>query len=110
MKKTNILSLLSLAPVFIALILGTFVIFSTGFLPKRLPLFYSLPWGEEQLATPQQFLIIPALIISISLINLMFSWQLHESQNFFKKVLAFTSTITTLILVISLLKIFLLFI
>lgn len=104
------ISLVGLTPVFIALILGTFIIFSTGFLPKRLPLFYSLPWGEEQLATPQQFFIIPALIICISLINLMLSWQLHESQNFFKKILIFTSVITTLILIVSLLKIFLLFI
>ncbi|OGE14716.1 hypothetical protein A3F00_03450 [Candidatus Daviesbacteria bacterium RIFCSPHIGHO2_12_FULL_37_11] len=110
MSRIHLSSLLSFVSVITAIILGLFVFFSAGFLPKRLPLFYSLPWGEKQLATPQQFLIIPALIICISLINLMFSWQLHERQHFFMIILSVTSLITTIILAVSVIKVILLFV
>lgn len=80
------------------------------FLPPRLPLFYSLPWGDGQLATHQQFLIIPASIALIALLNLVLSWQLHPSQSFFKKVLIFSSVVVSLILTIAFIKIVLNFI
>lgn len=110
MKNLNTLTLLSLSSVIAALILSIFILISFGFLPKKLPLFYSLPWGEEQLAIPQQLLIIPALIICISLTNLIISWQLHQSQHFFKLTLIVTLITASLILIISFLKIFFIFI
>lgn len=79
-------------------------------LPPRLPLFYSLPWGDGQLATHQQLLIIPASIALITLLNLVLSWQLHPSQSFFKKVLIFSSIVVSLILTIAFIKIVLNFI
>ena len=95
-------SLLSCAS---AIIIAILILLGGSVLPPRLPLFYSLAWGEEQLATLQQFLIIPSLIIVISLINLMISWQLHQSQYFFKFILSFTSLLCVLILIISAVKI-----
>lgn len=80
------------------------------FLPPKLPLFYSLPWGDTQLTTHQQFFIIPASITLITLLNLIISWQLHLSQSFFKKVLLLSSLVTTLILTITFIKIVLIFI
>lgn len=110
MKKINIFSTISFATVSTALVLVVFILVSFSFLPKRLPLFYSLPWGEEQLSTPQQLLIIPSLIICITLINIVLSWQLHKSQYFFKLILSFTAVISSVLLLVSLLKIFFLFI
>lgn len=75
------------------------------FLPQKLPLFYSLPWGDKQLANLQQFFILPASIILITLINLILSWNLHQSQFYFKIVLLISSLIFSLILTISFLKI-----
>lgn len=80
------------------------------FLPTKLPLFYSLAWGEAQLATHQQFLIIPASITLIALLNLIISWQLHPQQVFFKKVLLSSSLIISLILTVAFVKIILNFI
>lgn len=96
---------------FILSLMITLTIFTTlGFLPTRLPLFYSLPWGDRQLATHQQFLIIPASISLIALLNLIISWQLHPSQSFFKKVLLGSSIVVSLILTITFIKIILNFV
>lgn len=93
-----------LSPLILSLII-TIAVFLLKFLPPRLPLFYSLPWGEGQLATYQQFLIIPAIISLITLINLIISWQLHPSQVFFKKMLILSPIVISLILTITLIKI-----
>lgn len=80
------------------------------FLPPKLPLFYSVAWGEGQLATHQQFLIIPISILLIMPLNLVVSWQLHPSQSFLKKVLLVSSAVVSFILTISLIKTILMFI
>lgn len=108
-KQRDLYFSLGLIPFFIALILTIFILIFFQFLPPRLPLFYSLPWGEEQLANHQQFFIIPASVILIDLVNLALIWHLHPSQSFFKKLLIFTSLITTLIFLITFIKIFLIF-
>lgn len=79
-------------------------------MPPKLPLFYSVAWGEGQLATHQQFFIVPASIILIAPLNLIISWQLHPSQSFLKKVLLISSAVVGLILTIALIKIVLMFI
>ena len=76
-----------------------------NFLPPKLPLFYSLPWGDNQLGNRAQLLIIPGIIILVTLFNLILSWQLHSSQSFFKKILLFSSLLASLILTITFLKI-----
>ena len=106
LKSLNI-NLLSLI---FALILAILILFLPKFLPDKVPLFYSLPWGDSQLAKNFQVLIIPLSIASITLINLIISWQLHESQIFFKKILKFISLLSVLILTTTLIKIILIFI
>lgn len=86
-----------------------FILIFFRHLPPKLPLFYSLPWGDEQLANHQQFLIIPASIALIALLNLIISWQLHPSQVFFKKILLTSSLLNSFILTITFVKIFLIF-
>lgn len=100
----------NLLPLMVAAVLGLFILLFSPLLPTKLPFFYSLSWGDKQLATHGQFFIIPAIITLITLINLIISWQLHYQQLFFKKVLLFASFITTLILTMTLIKIVLIFI
>lgn len=101
---------IGLSPLILALLLSFTIIILLKFLPPRLPLFYSLPWGDGQLATHQQFLIIPASIALITLLNLIISWQLHYQQIFFKKVLLLSSAVVSLILTITFIKIVLIFV
>lgn len=100
--------LLSL-PLAITLIISLFILIFFQFLPPKLPLFYSLPWGNAQLANHQQFFIIPASIVLINLINLLIIWHLHPSQVFFKKMLTVSSLVITLIFLTTFIKIFFIF-
>lgn len=101
---------IGLFPLVLSIITALTIVILLNFLPPKLPLFYSLPWGEDQLATHQQFFIIPASIALIAPLNLVISWQLHPSQSFLKKVLLVSSTIVSFILTLTLIKIVLMFI
>lgn len=103
-------NLLNLFPLFLAIILAIFIALLPSVLPHKLPLFYSLPWGENQIATPTQFFIIPAIIVLISLINLSICAQLHPTQTFFKKILQIASLVSSIILTITFIRIVLIFI
>lgn len=102
--------LINFLPLLLAITLGILVAFFPMFLPNKLPLFYSLPWGSSQIAGTQQFFIIPAIIVLITLVNLTLSWQLHKTQTFFKTILLVSSLISSLILTISIVKIMFIFI
>lgn len=108
--KNNLFIWTTLFAAFMAISLSLFILIFFKILPNKLPFFYSLPWGERQLANHAQFLIIPATIILITLINLIVSKQLHPYQSFLKTTLNLTSIITTVILTIAFIKIVLIFI
>lgn len=90
----------------------TLVTFSVFYnkLPDRLPLFYSLSWGEAQLATKQQFLLLPVAMVLIGLINTLIASQLHSVQYLLKRILMSSLIIIDLILLITALKIIFIFI
>ncbi len=110
LNSKKVILWLSLLPLLLSLGLTIFILLSTKILPPKLPLFYSLPWGDKQLASQQQLLIIPSSIILIALFNLVISWQLHLNLSFFKKILLLASLLISLILTITLIKIVLIFI
>lgn len=97
-------------PLFLSSLMTLFILISAQILPPKLPLFYSLPWGEKQLVDHRQVLIIPACIALVTLCNLIISWQLHPQQSFFKNALFFSSQLVSLILTITFLKTILIFI
>lgn len=102
--------LLSLFPVVLALIITSAILILKDTLPPTLPLFYSLSWGEEQLAKIHQLLIIPATFLCISLINLIVFLQLNNNYLAFKRILSLSSVIISLILTISFLRVVSIFI
>ncbi|MBI3103604.1 hypothetical protein HYZ05_01560 [Candidatus Daviesbacteria bacterium] len=106
-KNQSLLVVISLSCAFT---IAAVILIFFRFLPEKLPLFYSLPWGEAQLAHHRQFLILPVSIILICTFNFILSQQLHHSQSFFKKVLILSSLISTLILSVTFIKIILIFI
>lgn len=87
----------------------TFFVFYNK-LPDRLPLFYSLSWGEAQLATKQQFLLLPVAMVLIGLINTLIASQLHSVQFLLKRMLMGSLIIIDLILLITALKIIFIFV
>lgn len=98
------------SPLILSLILTLIITIFFKSLPAKLPLFYSAPWGEKQLATHTEFLILPASIIAITLLNFTITSQLHPSQSYFKKMLLIASCLISLILTLTFIKIVLNFV
>lgn len=77
-------------------------------LPPQLPLFYSRPWGEEQLTTPFGLLLLPTLSLLIGAINVFLPLLLPYRQKLISQILGGTSAIFSLLCLITLTKIILL--
>lgn len=79
-------------------------------LPPRLPLFYSLPWGESQLVSREQFLLLPLSLLLIVLTNYFFASQLHPGQIVLKRMLLSSLAVVNLIMTFTIIKIVSIFI
>lgn len=86
------------------------LLFFYNVLPAKLPLFYSLPWGQTQLVTKQQFLLLPLVLLLINLLNFTTASQLHHSQIVLKKLLVFGLILIDLIITMTATKILFIFI
>lgn len=86
------------------LITMTYLIFYKT-ISTKIPLFYSLAWGEAQLATKQQFLILPSALLLIGLINSAIAWNLHSSQHVLKRILMSSCIFIDLIFFVAAIKI-----
>lgn len=108
-KKINLQTVIIVSPIILSFIIAILILLLQSFLPFKMPFFYSLTWGEEQLATLPQFLIIPALSLCFTLINLMVTWQLKNNQILLKQILIYSSFVSIGILAVGIIKIFFLF-
>lgn len=87
--------------ILLSLILSLVYLFYYESLPNQIPFFYSLPWGETQLASKNQFFILPSLIVLSALINLTITWHLHSSQLTMKRIIVSSTTIIALLTTIA---------
>lgn len=110
LRAEDNLILLGLLPI-LTIILFTVIIFSlSAFLPKKLPLFYSLAWGDKQLVEKHQFLILPAILAILTLVNLSLFWKLKLTKDLLRKILMYSLLIITAVLMITFIRIILTFI
>lgn len=84
------------------------LIFKFNDLPRQIPLFYSLPWGDGQLASAASLFILPMFSIIILLINNLIATFFFKSTVFFSRLLVFFSLIFSLLSAISLTRIIIL--
>jgi hypothetical protein len=87
--------------ILLSLFLSIFYLLYYDQMPAFIPFFFSLPWGETQLAHKNQFFILPSLVILASLINLILTWHLHTSQLTMKRIIASSTTIVALLAVMA---------
>lgn len=85
-------------------ITSLFLIFYSR-LPDKLPLFYSSPWGQTQLATKEQFFLLPIILILTCLMNSLIAFQLHASQFVLKRILLLSLVLIDIIILITAVKI-----
>lgn len=74
-------------------------------LPREVPIFFSLSWGDPQFGHINQFLLFPSLMGLTIFANLLISWHLHYSQVLIKRILAMATVIVCLFLTTAAFKI-----
>lgn len=72
-------------------------------IPPLIPLFYSRPWGADQLTSKYLIFLIPGLILVIQLIL-----SLTKTEDLVRKLSAIVSIVSSLMLTLGLLRIILL--
>lgn len=80
------------------------LIFLSFRLPPQVPLFYSQPWGEEQLASAGLLFLLPAVAFLILLINFLASVFLAE-EKLILRILAVSSALGTFLVFFTLMRI-----
>jgi hypothetical protein len=77
-------------------------------LPPLIPLWYSRPWGVDQLAHPLWLLVFPAGSICIFFINRMITKYFVAQYLIFSQILFLTSLVSSILSLFALMKILLL--
>jgi hypothetical protein len=74
-------------------------------LPPQIPLFYSRPWGEKQLANPFFLLILPALSLIVLLTNTILASIMSQENKLVNQLLVIAAALFSLLCLTTLLKI-----
>lgn len=75
-------------------------------LPPQIPLFYSRPWGEDQLAPKMAIFLFPTTSLGVFLTNHLLAKIFRKKQNFFiAETSLFFSLLISLLNLISLYQI-----
>lgn len=81
------------------------LIFTWSKLPPQLPLFYSLPWGEEQLGQPILLLVPPIGCLLWGALNFFLAVFCFKQQPLASKILVWSTVILTFLSSLTLVKI-----
>lgn len=74
-------------------------------LPPQVPLFYSRPWGRDQLVSPVGLLVLPALSLLIFLANLTIASLIPGEEKLAPQLLVIFATVFNFLCLITLFKI-----
>ena len=100
MRKIPIISIL-------LLIISVFVlVLSWNKLSPQVPFYYSLPWGEDQLAGPLDLWLIPGSILLVILINFLI-YKLFKEEVLIGQIAEMVTAIFAFLALFTLVKIIL---
>ena len=74
-------------------------------LPPKVPLFYSRPWGNTQLADPLHLFFLPGSSILVLIINSIVAAMYIDHEEFYSYCLSWVSSIFSIFCLITLVKI-----
>ncbi len=74
-----------------------------GKLPPQIPLFYSRPWGEDQLADVWMIFLLPVIMNMFYVLNHFLYSKYFNPNNFIKKVMFYSD----IFIIVSIIGIFL---
>jgi hypothetical protein len=90
---------------FILVVFGAIGIWKWNALPPQIPLFYSLPRGEEQMGNAYQLLILPLLCVIFFIINFILAIFFYDVKKLVSILFMIIGTIAGFLLLITYLKI-----
>lgn len=82
-----------------------FLIFKFTNLPTKVPLYYSLPWGESQLASASALFILPSFSILLLLIDNLLATFFLKTIPLLSRTLVFISLVFSIFSFIALFQI-----
>lgn len=104
--RNDKLILYALFLTFIILIAGFVLLFvKIGDLPSLVPLYYSLPWGEERLASASLLIILPGSALLMLVFNLYWMAFFYEKEPLLSKLLAVVSALIAFLSTYTLIRI-----
>jgi hypothetical protein len=74
-------------------------------LPQVVPLFYSLPWGDQQLGHPLSLLLLVCSISFFYVVNTLFALVIFNTSKYLSHMLLIATTIITILTAITLVNI-----
>lgn len=86
----------------------TLLIIKFNSLPAQVPLYYSLPWGEEQLAAAASLFLLPTFSIVVLLVNNLIATFFLKTTPLFSRLLTVFSLVFSLLSSITLTRIIIL--
>jgi hypothetical protein len=89
------------------LMVGIFAI-DYGNFPPQIPLFYSKPWGEDQLAEVWMIFLLPVLLDIFVIGNYFIVKKIFSGDPYVKKLLSYVNIFLVVVVFLIYLKIFLL--
>lgn len=96
--------------IFFVILLAIFILLGIQFrnLPPVLPLYYSLPWGDEQLASSYYLFILPSSLVLMFIVNYLVCKFITKSEILLVQILMWTTTFSAVLTLVSLINIILL--
>jgi hypothetical protein len=82
-----------------------FLLISWTKLPSQVPLFYSLPWGEEQLAQPWSLVLLCSGALLMCLINILVAFFSIRRTPYFSRMLLVGSVVVAVLTLITIMQI-----
>lgn len=74
-------------------------------LPPLVPIFYSRPWGTEQLADKKNLILLPFLLLFLGLFNIFLVGSQFSKEKLLSRVFLSINILLTLLLTITVFKI-----
>lgn len=91
--------------IFIILLQLALLLFKFNNLPEQVPLYYSLPWGESQLASVSALFLLPTLSIVIMLLNNLLAALFLNTLKFLSQLLVVFALLFSVLAFITLFQI-----
>ncbi|MBN1263743.1 MAG: hypothetical protein JW991_05315 [Candidatus Pacebacteria bacterium] len=84
-----------LSAFFLVFIISFLIFLNWNRLPPQLPLFFSRPWGEEQLGSPSELWLLPLISFLIIGFNLFLAIFLLRKEILIRRILSATALVIT---------------